>query len=366
MSETARPIALDSTKLLSADSYLATLLGTSLPGAPRDPGGRQDLVESLAVYLDGRPVFHPLPKQEVQDPTPLLEMWNRRRDQPLFLRAIDVDPAPVAKTLASDFRRLVVTRGKEVAAWVRFQFHDDQMARIYWQGGNTPDDLLVALDCIVDLRVDSDGRAFREELNSEKLAIPRTHLAHLSASELRPLKRDPMLFALSYAFHAFRKGYLYARRLSDAGVAYWSHWLREGAITGSLHSLVARQPDQLLLNMGAVIVGLLERRQLRLERSALEETLSAVRGKLAALGGPEAVVLDRHPDALRFVAEALSDGAIRVPAESIAPTLRSHVSILLRVPCQLLRILAPEQRIAGGSNTGEPTMALLQTRPLGA
>jgi hypothetical protein len=218
----SRSIAVDSTKLISADSFM-------LSGS-KDPAAETDFRNIADAFCNGLPLYFAAPQGGGKQPhaTTLLRLWQETvlaenaslpEARPLPYSASD---EKIWRSLSNVFSKFAFENAPRIGRWVKFQFSHKRWREIFWEGLNTKDQLDLSasfmmkllrsrhpLSCLLaDLSLNIDPRY--EECRS-----------------LRGASKE--LVGLSYAFFAFVKGRYYVYRLPH-GPMYRHHWMRTEAM----------------------------------------------------------------------------------------------------------------------------------------
>lgn len=209
------PVALDSTKLISADSFLFDAL------ASKDPRARPDFQFVTTAFCNETAPYFAAPKSGREQPhaTELLKLWQRtatRDDTVSILLEDDKLFAEMAPIFAEEFRDL--GKATDLANWVRYQLSCDDLVAIFWEGGNAKSNLEQALFHIEPLL--NKKHPVTNLLNQMDLQFDREFLSRSLNSKAA--------IAKAYAFLAFKKGRDYVYKLPP-GLNYMPHWLRKGA-----------------------------------------------------------------------------------------------------------------------------------------
>jgi hypothetical protein len=208
-------VALDSTKLISADSFFFD------EPFLKDPRALPDFQGVATLFCNESAPFFVSPPSAKEQPhaTELLKMWQRVADKNVVPVKLDKDAiqAEMAPIFVEEFRD--PGKAGDLKQWLKFQLSNPTLVDIFWEGGNEPRHLREALqhlDPILDqehplssmtsqLDMQLDGHFFEEGGATSREAVLK-----------------------AYAFLAFEKGREYIYKLPD-GPNYRSHWLRLAA-----------------------------------------------------------------------------------------------------------------------------------------
>jgi hypothetical protein len=206
-----RVVDVDSTLLLAADSrFLRAHSGD------RDPEANDAFILVADRYTSGCELSYPIPKQGAPKPTPILGLWlDDGAKRPVLGEWTALGMDEQLPSLRDLFTSLLSHRGDDVAAWLRYQFGDAVLIEVFLGGGNPYEKLEAMLPYVQTWRRDT---AFTQFSGS---ALP-------GFATRPPALRDPVLFAVAFAFWAFVKGRLYGHE-PPPGSEYHTHWLRTTA-----------------------------------------------------------------------------------------------------------------------------------------
>jgi hypothetical protein len=163
-------------------------------------------------------------------------------------------------SLCGLFTSLLKDRGDHVAAWLRYQFGDAVLIGIFHGGGNPYEKLEAMLPHVQTWRSDSAFTQFSGSTLPGFAARP-------------PALRDPVLFAVAYAFWAFVKGRLYGHE-PPPGSEYHTHWLRTTAQPDGHIASSREAPTVVLAPYGILLDATLPQ---HLDAAMLQDILAGIR-----------------------------------------------------------------------------------------
>ena len=311
-------IALDSTKLISADSFLFD--------APsyKDPRAKSDFQVVTTVFCNESAPYFATPKSRKEQPhaPELLKLWQRsatRYDTVSVSLEDDRLFAEMAPIFAQEFRD--PAKAAELEAWVRYQLSSDDLVAVFWEGGNSTTHLEQALSH-VDALLDKKHPLSRR-LNNIQLQIDGEFLNRRLDSVAA--------IAKAYAFFAFKKGRDYVYKL-PTGPTYVPHWLREPAqpegdkkkstIIGELPATFFRWGGLLTVLMGN------PKYSFHVGAEKLAEVLTKLR-TMTIQAQPYKAVREKDPEKWVeiFVIEALHDAAGWIPPKERRAAWPEYVTL---------------------------------------
>jgi len=210
-------IAFDSTKLISADSFLIAEASEL-----RDPFAAEDFRFVVDAFCNETAPYFASPTSGKKQPhaTPLLGTW-----QDAAVRGdtipVSLDDEKIFATMAPLFANEANAHAAQIAHWMQYQFSHEDLVEIFWEGGNTTTKLELALGHIEQF-LPEEHLLCRALLHSRFPIDNRFYSKYL---------RDKRTIGIAYAFFAFRKGRDYVYKLPD-GPLYVPHWLRATAQPG--------------------------------------------------------------------------------------------------------------------------------------
>jgi hypothetical protein len=230
----------DVTKILSADSYLASRFSPDLPTPPpADPNALRDFLDVVDVVTNRTLLQY---RSAENQRGPLNEVCK------LISRATEAVRSPVsppirelgevtkdAEQTLSFFVPLLQTETsiRRLAEWVRFQVSTSYLQDLFWDANNEQE-LQYTLD--VYKRHYPTDSAF---INTAVKILGR-HPFGYAGERLNHNDWSPADFFLAYSFWGFIKGCRFARGLTEDDI-YVVHWLRERAITDSEGATIGDQ-----------------------------------------------------------------------------------------------------------------------------
>lgn len=209
-------VAVDSTLLLSADSYLGCV---RYP----DPQAKEDFEYVVNVFCACENVYLRKPTEQPKDLTPLLSLfWKVPEGQPPPSGNV---PPPSDERLLANFEVLMRERPDDLRDLACHQLLDRRMDTIYWTGGNPAKRLRDIHRLFKDT-----GYLRRTTPLAARLIGPEFELQGDSAL-LAPDLGGTIPYLHAYLFNLVAKGPPYAHR-SDGAVYYHSGWARTYALSG--------------------------------------------------------------------------------------------------------------------------------------
>jgi len=213
-------VAVDSTLLLSADSYLGCVL------AP-DPRAQQDFEFVVTIFCGCKNAYLRKPQARPKDSTPLLSLFWGDADTKPYVQPPPATTmtAPSDEELLPYFLALMHDHADELFDLAHHQLSDPRMDTIYWTGGN-PKDRLVQVHSFL-----KDAGYFRHRTPLTK-RLRKSALSLCGDSALlAPDLGGTIHYVLVYLFNLFAKGPPYAYR-ADGAVYYHPAWARRYALSG--------------------------------------------------------------------------------------------------------------------------------------
>jgi len=224
----------DVTKVLSADSYLASRFSPNLPtpppADPKAPTDFFDLVEVVTnkTLLQYRPAENQTGPLNQACKQISVETEAIRKPPPQPIRNLDGVTKDAEQAL-SFFVPLMQTEEsiRQLAEWVRFQVSTSYLQNIFWdEEANTEPELQYALEVY---KRECPTDTF---LINAAVGILGPHPFGYALERLNHDYWSPADFFLAYTFWAYIKGCRFARDLSEGDI-YVVHWLRKSAINES-------------------------------------------------------------------------------------------------------------------------------------
>jgi len=213
--------AVDTTFLLAANSALF----------PTEPSGLQDqdhvrAFETLVTYLANGKSFHYVrPGTSQVDRT--FPVYDLLASFPERAKTVGLTPEgldEVWEAAAEDFSKYVIySGGEDVLAWVRFQFDDERLIQVFFDGGE-------------DQQVERLIKASTVLKRVPKFSELQSKWVKAGAETIIPYGRHPLMsidafekftdYVLAYAFFGFAKGQFYPLQLVNEQ-RHCVHWLRK-------------------------------------------------------------------------------------------------------------------------------------------
>jgi hypothetical protein len=206
--------ALDSTKLISADSFL--FAGDD---DLRDPSAASDFRYVVDLFCNETEPYFASPRGGKRQPhaTPLLALWQDSAVR-CNVFAVELDDEALFAAMAPIFAREAVEHTGNIAAWLRYQLSTKDLVEVFWEGKNEPSQLESALGHIE--RFIDQQHPLSKAISNLPVTIDPRFQSRLLNTKLK--------VCISYAFLAFRKGRDYVYKLPSEPV-YVPHWLRINA-----------------------------------------------------------------------------------------------------------------------------------------
>lgn len=213
--------AVDTTFLLCANSALI-----ATPSGFRDDEARAAFAELFTHICNGKRVNFVRPGGHARTTADIMSLVPSRSDrkQELSDRGNDELYAGAAKYFLAVLRDNGGAR--RVARWVRFQFDDPVMERIFFEVGETDQQgkLLEALHHLRRLGGEYQSLLTTWKPHASDIRLPDDF--HRRARSAKEFGSDQE-YTLSYAFFGFAKGLFYPLQLSAAvEQRHFTHWLR--------------------------------------------------------------------------------------------------------------------------------------------
>lgn len=209
-------IAVDSTLLLSADSYLRSI---RFP----DPHARDDFEFVVTVFCGCKHIYLRRPPSKPSGLTPLLSLFwaNVNSPQPPAATAGEIE----YDALLGNFEALMQERPEDLRMLARHQLLDPRMDTIFWGGGNTEETLKKVYRFL-------KGTGYLDRNTPLTTRLSRKDFKLCAKSKLlAPDVGGTISFIQVYLFNLFAKGPPYAFQ-SDGAVYYHSAWARAYALSG--------------------------------------------------------------------------------------------------------------------------------------
>jgi hypothetical protein len=207
-------IAVDTTLLLAADSYLGCVL--------REPRAREAFHFVVSVYCGCEKFYFKQPATDPQKMTPLLKLFyekasgSKRHNLNTHKRFSDS-----AKDAVQPFRLLI--QDPKLPKWVRHQLCDPRMDTIYWTGGTPFEDLKTSHRVLRDTELLERPNPLVTGL--QRRGDPAFALQEGAARYGKDFG-SVMNYAMVYSFSVMARGPVYAHHEVKPEYAYAPSWVR--------------------------------------------------------------------------------------------------------------------------------------------